>query len=170
MGETYIRNAEDALDREVKDEDQLYIWENQLATIDEFLADSEMLDGDDDLVRVRAEAREAKTKLEESIAGFFGDPLEADDEETNVGALLSVGAQLMDEAEEVLDKDDDSLEHADMVETSLLGLKQWLADSEPYQEEHKIMAQARRDVRMAKEALEIRRDEIVSTWKDEDGE
>jgi hypothetical protein len=168
-GEKYVDNAKDAIDQEVEDEDELYIWENQLAAIDEFLADTEDMEGDEDLEEVRAEARECKEELERLIAEFFGDPVDAEDTETNVAALLDVGRQLIDEAEEVMDKQperEELDEHANEIETTLIGLKQWLADSEPYHGEHEYMAAARSDIKMTVDALEHKLDETVSAWKE----
>ncbi|PSG97283.1 hypothetical protein BRD56_06375 [Thermoplasmatales archaeon SW_10_69_26] len=168
-GEKYIDNARDALDQDVEDEDDLYIWENQLAAIDEFLADTEDMDPEgQDLDEVRAEARECKEKLEAEIAGFFDQPVEAEDTEANIAALLDVARQLIEEAEEVLEArpDPEELdEHANEIETTVIGIKQWLADSEPYHDETDMMTQARRDMKMITEALEEKLDETVSAWK-----
>jgi hypothetical protein len=168
-GEKYIDNARDALDQDVEDEDDLYIWENQLAAIDEFLADTEDMDPEgQDLDEVRAEARECKELLEEKIANFFDEPVEAEDTEANIAALLDVGRQLIEEAEQVLEArpDPEGLdEHANEIETTVIGIKQWLADSEPYHDETEMMTQARRDMKMVVDALEEKLDETVSAWK-----
>jgi hypothetical protein len=121
-----------------------------------------------DLDEVRAEARECKEKLEAEIAGFFDQPVEAEDTEANIAALLDVARQLIEEAEEVLEArpDPEELdEHANEIETTVIGIKQWLADSEPYHDETDMMTQARRDMKMITEALEEKLDETVSAWK-----
>jgi hypothetical protein len=167
-GEKYVDNARDALDQEVDDEEELYIWENQLAAIDEYLADTEDMPDEEGLSDVRAEARECKEELERKIAEFFGDPVEAEDEEMEVAALLDVGRQLIDEAEEVLEKqvEPEHLdEHANEIETTLIGLKQWIADSEPYHDQHEMMAQARRDIKATTEILEEKLNDTLSSWK-----
>jgi hypothetical protein len=168
-GEKYIDNARDALDQDVEDEDDLYIWENQLAAIDEFLADTEDMDPEgQDLDEVRAEARECKEQLEARIADFFDQPVDAEDTEANIAALLDVGRQLIEEAEEVLEARPDPEElddHANEIETTVIGIKQWLADSEPYHDETDMMTQARRDMKMVVDALEEKLDETVSAWK-----
>ncbi len=167
-GEKFVKNAKDAIDQTVEDEEDLYIWENQLAAIDEFLADTEDMEGDGDLADVREEARECKEELEACIADFFGDPVDAEDTGTSIAALLDVGRQLIEEAEDVMDKQpdrEDLDEHANEIETTLIGLKQWLADSEPYHDEHEYMAAARSDIKMTVDALEHKLDETVSAWK-----
>lgn len=167
-GEKYVKNARDALDRDVEEEEDLYIWENQLAAIDEFLADTEDMEGTEGLPEVRDEARECKDELERRIAEFFGDPVEAEDDEMEIAALLDVGQQLIAEAEEVMDAQpdrEDLDEHANEIETTLIGLKQWLADSEPYHDKHELMKQARGDIKMTVDALEHKLDETVSAWK-----
>lgn len=167
-GEKFVKNARDAIDRDVEDEEDLYIWENQLAAIDEFLADTEDMEDEEGLSEVRDEARECKEELERCIAGFFGDPVSAEDTETEIATLLDVGRQLIEEAEEVMDKQpdrEDLDEHANEIETSLIGLKQWLADSEPFHDDHEFMAAARSDIKMMVDALEHKLDETVSAWK-----
>lgn len=170
-GEKYVDNARDAIDQDVEDEDDLYIWENQLAAVDEFLADTEDMDGgekSEELEEVRAEARECKNELERLIADFFDQPVEAEDEEANIAALLDVARQLIDEAEEVLEKQVEPEElddHANEIETTVIGIKQWLADSEPYDQKTEMMTQARRDMKMMVDALEQKLDETVSSWK-----
>ncbi len=167
-GEKYVSNARDALDQTVKEEEDLYIWENQLAAIDEFLADTEDMEGGEDLAEVRAEARECKNSLEASIADFFDQPVDAEDAEENIAALLEVARQLIAEAEEVLEAQPDPEEmdeHANEIETTVIGIKQWIADSEPYHERTEMMTQARRDMKMIVGALEEKLDETVSAWK-----
>ncbi|MDX1610821.1 MAG: hypothetical protein R3185_00535 [Candidatus Thermoplasmatota archaeon] len=152
-GQVYIKNAEDALDQKVIREDQLYKWENQLQAIDEFLADTEDMDHSEDLAQVRGDAREKKTALEANIADFFDQPVEHDDPEANIEALLGVGVEIIEEAEK--------------IEVPLLAVKGWLADTEPY-DEHPVMGQARKDMKSAKFALEERLASLVEEWKQND--
>ena len=166
-GQVYIKNAEDALDQKVIREDQLYKWENQLQAIDEFLADTEDMDHSEDLAQVRGDAREKKTALEANIADFFDQPVEHDDPEANIEALLGVGVEIIEEAENALEVEINDIEEAEKIEVPLLAVKGWLADTEPY-DEHPVMGQARKDMKSAKFALEERLASLVEEWKQND--
>lgn len=163
-GEVYIKNAEDALNQKVIREDQLYIWENQLQAIDEFLADTEDLDGGDPLLDIRGQARDAKGRLERSIADFFDEPVEDEDPANNAIALLEVGAGIIEEAEQALKKDAGKIEDAAFLEDPLLAVKQWLADTEPLAG-NEVMAQARADMKQVKADLETRLEKLIEQWK-----
>lgn len=164
QGQVFIRNAEDALKLDIKDEEQLYKWENQLAALDEFLADTEdMVEGDDDLAEVRTKAREKKAELEESLADFFDQPVEAEEDEANIEALLGVGVEIIEEAEAALEAEVENMEEVRELEHPLLAVKQWLADTEPYGD-HKIMAQARKDMKAVKFALSEKLEELTKAY------
>ncbi len=168
QGEVFIRNAEDALKLDINDEEQLYKWENQLAALDEFLADTEdMVESEEDLAEIRQQAREKKAALEKNLADFFDQPVEADDEEANIEALLGVGVEIIEEAEAALEAEVDNMEEVRELEHPLLAVKQWLADTEPY-DDHQVMAQARKDMKAVKFALSEKLEELTKAYADAD--
>ena len=166
-GEVYIKNAEDALGQKVIREDQLYIWENQLQAIDEFLADSEDVESDDGLVDTRILARETKVKLEQSIAGFFDEPVEDEDPAANAIALLEVGAGIIEEGEAALKTELKSRADSEVLEDALLGIKQWLSDTELLTG-NEVMVQARTEMKAVKAQLEETLDEFAKVLADQD--
>lgn len=166
-GEVYIKNAEDALGQKVIREDQLYIWENQLQAIDEFLADTEDMDGSEKLSDVRGEARACKVKLERSIAEFFDEPVEDEDPATNAVALLAVGADLIEEAETALKRAVKTREDSEVLDDALIAVKQWLADTELLAG-NEVMQQARSDMKVVKTGLEDRVEDIAKQFAEAD--
>lgn len=164
QGQVFIRNAEDALKLDIDDEEQLYKWENQLAALDEFLADTEdMVESEEELAEIRAEAREKKGQLEANLADFFDQPVEADEDEANIEALLGVGVEIIEEAEAALEAEVEDMEEVRQLEHPLLAVKQWLADTEPY-DDHKVMAQARKDMKAVKFALSEKLEELTKAY------
>lgn len=174
-GDRYKKNAKDALDRKVKGEEDLYIWQNQVEVLDTYLADTEDLaDDHPEVAEKRTELRELKDELDQRLTAFLAEqegeevppspPAEVEAED-----LALAGRELIiPEADAALDAEVNDVEEMDRWEEPLRILKSYLADSEPYEEHHPDLPKVREQAKARKRALEERIDNLVSSWREED--
>ncbi len=174
-GDRYKKNAKDALDRTVKGEEDLYIWQNQVEVLDEYLANTEdLVDDHPDLAEKRGELRELKDELDQRVTAFLAE--QAGEEvpprppaEVEAEDLALAGKELIvPEADTALDAEVSNVEEMDRWEEPLRILNSYLADSEPYEEHHPDLPKVREQVKARKRALEERIENLVSSWREED--
>lgn len=160
-GRSYLRNAQDALDRTVQSEEELYVWENQVEVIDQFLANTEDLDGDGDLEEVRKELWEVKRKLEKKAMAFLGEgEVPEPTEEEMVEGIVAFAEEFLPDVEDSLSVSADEAPSADVWETPLATINSLLADSEPYKD-NADLGPVRDQLKERKAQLEARLDEFV---------
>lgn len=166
-GEKYLRNAEDALDRDVSSEEELYIWENQVEVIDAFLADTEDIDGGEELADLRQELRDVKKDLEKQTIAFLeGDAPDeiVPPEEQLVQEVQLFVEEFLPDVDETLEIDPADVENVHVWETPLTTINSILADSEPYRDNPEL-EELREELKIRKAALEERIEEVAARLK-----
>jgi hypothetical protein len=173
-GETFIRNAEDALARPVLNPDQLYVYDNQVEVIDTFLADTE--EGQDqsaDIAALRARLRGIKEQLEKKIIevemkaeGIEGPPEDVPPQEL-AAAFEETAPELAAEADKALKKNISNVEKIHEWEEPLAAINGFLADSEPLAK-YGNLTKVRQDMKQRKVALQGRIQSLLQEWRQQD--
>lgn len=154
-GKSYLRNARDALERNVNSEEELYIWENQVEVIDQFLANTEDLDGGD-LKEVRNELWDVKKDLEKKTMAFLGEGEAVEPtEEEMVEGIVAFAEEFLPDVDDSLSVQPDEAPSADVWETPLATINSLLADSEPYRD-NETLQPVRAELKERKAVLEQR--------------
>lgn len=173
-GDTFIKNAEEAMERKVLREDQLYIWDNQVEVLDTYLADTEELEkSSPELAAMRTKLREYKKKLERMSMEFLAqqdkEPLPEDaPPEEEAAMIVESGKDLLKEADKVLKKNLTKIEDVGDWEEPLVWLNSWIADSETFVTFHKDLPKLRGDMKDRKRDLEKRIADLVGQWRASD--
>jgi hypothetical protein len=173
-GETFVKNAEDALSRPVINPDQLYVYDNQVEVIDTYLADTEDLqDQSPDLTSLRARLRGIKEQLEKKIIeveakaeGVEGPPEDVPPEEL-AAAFEEMGPELIAEADKALKKNITNVDKLRDWEEPLAGINSFLSDSEPLATRGKL-PQIRKELKERKAKLRDRIDGLLREWRQKD--
>lgn len=170
---SFIKNAEEELDRKILREDQLYFVDNQVEALDAFLADTEeLVDGSPELADTRKKLRDLKTQLErkgmEFLASQSGDPLPEElPLEDQVEDFLAGGKDLIAFADEALGEKVAKVDGLPQWEEPLRALKSFLADSEPLAE-HPKLSKVREEVRGRCRKLQQGISTVVEDWRKSD--
>lgn len=172
-GPTFVRNAEDSLQRNITNPDLLYLWDNQVAVIDSYLADTENLDGEaDELPELRGRLRELKKQLERKVMEFEAQqegeevPEEPPAEEL-VEDFKAVAGDIVAMGDEALGQKIKDVSQLATLEDPRDLINGFLADTEPYKSD-KELAQVRDEVRARKEQLDARIRSITEEWRQKD--
>ncbi|MBI4393101.1 MAG: hypothetical protein HY556_04785 [Euryarchaeota archaeon] len=172
-GETYVKNAEEALERVIINADQLYVWDNQVEVIDTFLADTEDISGGDPKIGdLRSKLRELKTRIEKKSAEFLakaeGQELPEDPpEDEAVAEFESFGADFLKMANDALKAKVKDVSELPDWEEPLAIINSYLADSEPYAGKGKL-PKIRTDLKAKKAELATKIRDIVEKWRQQD--
>lgn len=172
-GPLFLKNAQDAIDREIKNPELLYQWDNEVAAIDGFLADTEPLAQENaDLKKLREEMREAKRKLERKILVFEAkqegeEPPEDPAEEELVADFKEFAAEILGLLQEALKKKANDVKDLPVYEEPRDLANGFLADSEPYKETEEL-GPLRAEVQKHKAELDSRINEITEEWRKRD--
>jgi hypothetical protein len=173
-GETFIKNAEDALSRTIISPDQLYVYDNQVEVIDTFLADTEEMEGaSPEVQQVRARLRGVKEQLEKRIIeveakaeGVEGPPEDIPPDEL-AAAFEETAPELAAECDKALKKNITSVEKLHEWEEPLAAINSFLADSEPLASMGNL-AKVRQDMKQRKAALQGRIQTLLTAWRQSD--
>lgn len=173
-GETFVKNAEEALTRPVISPDQLYVYDNQVEVIDTFLADTEDLQGQSpELQAVRARLRGIKEQLEKKIIeveskaeGVEGPPEDIPPDEL-AAAFEETAPELLAEVDKVLKKNITTVEKIHEWEEVLAAINGFLADSEPLASKGNL-GKVRSQLRERKGALQGRISGLLQEWRQQD--
>ncbi|MGQ0535466.1 MAG: hypothetical protein ACT4PT_05290 [Methanobacteriota archaeon] len=169
-GESYLKNAEEALARPILNEDQLYVWENQVEVLDTFLADTEeVADGNAQVAELRAKIRAAKKELEKKAMEFVvkqegGELPEEAPEEDVVAEFLEYGKEFAKDADKALKAPVKGVQELEKWETPLMMINSFLADTEPYAK-HAALQKLRGELRGKKRDLAGRIDAVIKDWR-----
>lgn len=173
-GETFIKNAEEAMERKVLREDQLYIWDNQVEVLDTYLADTEDVEkSSPELKTMRDKLRDYKKQLERKSMEFLAqqdkEPLPEDaPPEEEAAMIVESGKDLLKEADKVLKKNISKIEDVGEWEEPLVWVNSWLADSETFVVHSKDLGPLRSQMRDRKRELEKRIADVVGAWRASD--
>ncbi len=168
--QAHLKNALDLAARPVGKEELLYMWDNQITALDNFLADTEILK-DKLLERAREQIRDAKKKLTDAVTKFEmeqeGVDFEEDDTPADewVEAYTEMAGDMVALAKEALDEGVKKIEDLVKWEEPLAVINGYLADSEPYQELSRDLQKARSFVRVARKDIKGRIQDVLQEWR-----
>lgn len=173
-GPTYLKNAEDALGRNVTNPDLLYIWDNQVAAIDEFLANTEPhADESADLADLRGRMRDVKKQLEQKVMAFEAEqegetvPEEPPAEEL-IEDFKGFAGEIIDMADSALGEQVKDVEKLPLYEDPRDLINGYLADSEPFKDQDPELKEIREEIRKRKVELDTRIRSVEEDWRARD--
>jgi hypothetical protein len=172
-GPSFLRNAEDALAREITNPDLLYMWDNQVAAIDRFLADTEPhVTESADLAELRTKLRTAKRGLERKIIEFEakqeGEEAPEDPSPEELAAdFVEIADEVIEMADQALKQKVKDVKDLDRYENPRDLINGFLADSEVAANDPALQKK-RAEVRQRKDELEVRIRTITDEWRKKD--
>lgn len=170
-GPNFVRNAEDATKRNITNAEMLYVWDNQVAAIDGYLADTETMAGDsEELSGIRAQLRDLKKQLEGKLVAFEAEqegeevPEEPPAEEL-IEDFKGFGSDIVMMADEALANEITNVKDLVQYEDPRDLINGYLADSEPYAAADKDLTAVREEVRKRKVELDTRIKSVEEEWR-----
>jgi hypothetical protein len=170
QADAHLKNAQELAGRPVGKEELLYMWDNQITALDNFLADTEAVP-DPTFKGKRGELRDVKKKLTDSVVAFEAQAAGEEDQKDEptaeewVEAYLEQAQDMVALAREALAEKVKSVQDLVKWEEPLAVMNGYLADSEPYQEMNRDLRKARSVVRMARKDLKGAIDDVFTKWK-----
>ena len=171
QAQNHLKNAMELAKMPVAKEDLLYMWDNQITALDDFLAETEVIK-DKLLARARDSIRNVKKQLTDAVIAFeakmageeVGEDEEPSDEE-QVEGFMEMAQDMLALAAEALDEQVKNVQDLVKWEDPLSVINGYLADSEPYQEASRDLAKARSLVRVARRDLKNRIQDVFEDWR-----
>ncbi len=170
QAQAHIKNAMELAQRPVGKEELLYMWDNQITALDDFLAETEVLK-DNLLDKARGSMRTVKKQLTDAVIAFeaqmAGEEVDGDEPtpEEQVEGFLEMAGDMVALVKEALDEKVADIHDVVKWEDPLSMVNGYLADSEPFQEASRDLAKARSMVRVARRDLKNRIDDFVKEWR-----
>ena len=170
---SYIKNAEEEMDRKIVREDQLYYVDNQVEALDFFLADTEDIQaGNPDLAAARSKLRALKVQLEKKGIEFMtqqaGETLPDElPPEEQAAEFIGYAKDFVKMADASLKEKVKGIDDLETWEEPLRTIKSFLADSEPLATD-KELAKLRTDLKDRKAKIQAAIDEVLKKWRDAD--
>jgi hypothetical protein len=174
QADAHLKNALELVGRPVGKEDLMYMWDNQVTALDNFLADTEIVN-DPKFKEARTQLREAKKKLTDAVVAFEaqaageevpkGDDVPQDEQ---VLSYIEMAQDMVGLAKEALAESVKDVKDLVKWEEPLAVINGYLADSEPYQEMNRDLRKARSMVRMARKDLKNRIEDVFNQWRKQD--
>src|ERR1051325_18747 len=143
-----LKNALELVGRPVGKEELLYMWDNQITALDNFLADTEAT-VDPKFKESRAQLRDAKKKLTDAVVTFEAQaageeaPKEEPTQEEQIQGFIESAGEMVGLAKEALAEKVQDVKDLVKWEEPLAVINGYLADSEPFQEMNKDLRRAR---------------------------
>ena len=174
QADAHLKNALELVGRPVGKEDLMYMWDNQVTALDNFLADTEIVN-DAKFKEARTQLREAKKKLTDAVVAFeaqaAGEEVPKGDEvpqEEQILSYIEMAQDMVGLAKEALAESVKDVKDLVKWEEPLAVINGYLADSEPYQEMNRDLRKARSMVRMARKDLKNRIEDVFNQWRKQD--
>ena len=170
QAEAHLKNANELAGRPVGKEELLYMWDNQITALDNYLADSESVQ-DEKLKGLRGQLRDTKKKLTDAVVAFeaqaAGETVanEEPSEKEWIEAYLEQASEMIGLVKEALGKKIKGVQELVEWEEPLAVVNGFLADSEPFQEKSRELRKARSIVRLARKDLKASIDAVFAKWK-----
>lgn len=172
QADAHLKNALELVGRPVGKEDLMYMWDNQITALDNFLADTEAV-VDAKFKESRKQLREAKKKLTDAVVAFEAqasgeaapDELKEDEQ---ILSYIEMAGDMVGLAKEALAESVKDVKDLVKWEEPLAVINGYLADSEPYQELNKDLRRARSMVRVARKDLKNRIEDVFTQWRKAD--
>jgi hypothetical protein len=172
QADAHLKNALELVGRPVGKEELLYMWDNQVTALDNFLADTEAV-VDATFKETRKQLRDAKKKLTDAVVAFeaaqTGEaaPDELPEQE-QILSYIEMAGDMVGLAKEALGESVKDVKDLVKWEEPLAVINGFLADSEPYQEVNKDLRRARSMVRVARKDLKNRIEDVFNQWRKAD--
>lgn len=173
QAEAHLKSSEELVGRPVGKEELMYMWDNQITALDNFIADTESVP-DPKVKEVRAKLRETKKKLTDAVVAFeaqaAGEEVGKDepDKDEQVVSFTEMAGDMLTLAKDALDEKVKDVKDLIKWEEPLSVINGYLADSEPFQEMSKDLRRARSMVRIARKELRNRIDDVFTNWRKHD--
>ena len=173
QAEAHLKNANELVGRPVGKEELMYMWDNQITALDNFLADTEAVP-DPKVKELRGQLREAKKKLTDAVVAFeatqAGEDVGKDEptKEEQVASFTEMAGDMLQLAKQALDEKVADVKDLIKWEEPLSVINGYLADSEAFQEASKDLRRARSMVRMARKDLKTRIEDVFTQWRKSD--
>jgi hypothetical protein len=173
QADAHLKNATELVGRPVGKEELMYMWDNQITALDNFIADTESVP-DPAVKAKRSELREVKKKLTDAVVAFeaqqAGEEVgkEEPTKEEQVASFTEMAGDMLDLAKAALDEKVADVKDLIKWEEPLSVINGYLADSEVFQEASKDLRRARSMVRMARKDLKTRIEDVFTQWRKSD--
>jgi hypothetical protein len=173
QAEAHLKNAQELAGRPVGKEELLYMWDNQITALDNFLADTESVP-DPTFKAKRGELRDIKKKLTDAVVAFEaqaageGAPEGEPTEQEWIESYLEQAGEMIQLVKEALADRVKDVKDLPKWEEPLAVVNGYLADSEPFQEKSHDLRKARSKVRLARKDLKASIDQVFTEWKKQD--
>ena len=173
QAEAHLKNALELAPRPVGKEELVYMWDNQITALDNFLADTETVVGEK-FKEIRKTLRDAKKKLTDAVVAFEAKqngeevPTDEPSDDEWVESYLEMASDMVDLVKESIAEKVKDITQLVNWEEPLAVVNGYLADSEPFQELSHDLRKARSVVRVARRDLKNRIDEMVASWRKSD--
>jgi hypothetical protein len=172
QAEAHLKNATELVGRPVGKEELMYMWDNQITALDNFLADTESVP-DPKVKEVRAQLRDTKKQLTDAVVAFeaqaAGEAVGEDPgKDEQVASFTEMAGDMLQLARQALDEKVKDVKDLIKWEEPLSVINGYLADSEPFQELSKDLRRARSMVRIARKDLKNRIEDVFNTWRKQD--
>jgi hypothetical protein len=172
QADAHLKNALELVGRPVGKEELLYMWDNQVTALDNFLADTEAV-VDAQFKETRRQLRDAKKKLTDAVVAFeaqaSGEAAPEDlPEQDQILSYIEMAGDMVGLAKEALAESVKDIKDLVKWEEPLAVINGFLADSEPYQELNKDLRRARSMVRIARKDLKNRIEDVFNQWRKAD--
>lgn len=170
QAEAHLKNAQELAIRPVGKEELLYMWDNQITALDNFLADTETVNHEA-LKPIRSQLRDAKRKLTDSVVAFeaqaAGEAVPADEpsEAEWIETYTEMAGDMLALVKEALAEKVKTVQDLVKWEEPLAVVNGFLADSEPFQQKSRELAKARSMVRLARKDLKAAIEDVFAKWK-----
>jgi hypothetical protein len=174
QADAHLKNALELVGRPVGKEDLMYMWDNQVTALDNFLADTEVV-ADAQFKEARKQLRDAKKKLTDAVVAFEaaaageeapkGDDIPQDEQ---ILSYIEMAGDMVGLAKEALAETVKDVKDLVKWEEPLAVINGYLADSEPFQEMNKDLRRARSMVRVARKDLKNRIEDVFNQWRKQD--
>lgn len=170
QAEAHLKNAVELVGRPVGKEELLYMWDNQITALDNFLADTESVQSDQ-LKALRGQLRDAKKKLTDAVVAFEAQaagealPPEEPTKEEWVQTYLEQAQDMVALVKEALSEKVKGVQDLAKWEEPLAVVNGYLADSEPFQDASRELRKARSVVRLARKDLKASVEGVFQQWK-----
>jgi len=173
QAEAHLKNALELVGRPVGKEELMYMWDNQITALDNFLADTEAVP-DPAFKAKRGELRDVKKRLTDAVVAFEAQsageeaPKEEAKQEEQIAGFIESAGEMVGLAKEALAEKVQDVKDLVKWEEPLAVINGFLADSEPYQEMNKDLRRARSMVRVARKDLKNRIEDVFTQWRKAD--
>ena len=173
QADAHLKNALELVGRPVGKEELMYMWDNQVTALDNFLADTEVV-ADAKVKEARTQLREAKRKLTDAVVAFeaqvAGEDGKGEDlpKDEQILSYIEMAQDMVGLAKEALAEKVQDVKDLVKWEEPLAVINGYLADSEPFQEASKDLRRARSMVRVARKDLKNRIEDVFTQWRKAD--